>query len=268
MSDPNPRRKGIILLSTGRSGTNWLKSISDATGRMGNMGEWLGFEKLEKPWKAYTAQSYYDYIMQHTSTANGRFSMKIFPRHLRLSQASYGFDFIAKCAREHDVKFYLITRDDRLGQAISLLKAQQNAAWHSEAKASPTQTSRPLRYNFRRLCRLYFDFGQAYDFWRSYLSINGFEHEHYSYEQLLPDPSPFFESLAQHLEVAPPDNYESRLKIQRDALTQEWRERFQADIAREGIHPDTYSLHQPDRSLKNALRVWRGEPIKPANGGF
>ncbi len=78
---PPSRRKGVLILSVGRSGTNWLKSISDATGRMGHTGEWLGFEKLEKPWQADSAQSYYDHIIQRASTPNARFSIKIFPRN-------------------------------------------------------------------------------------------------------------------------------------------------------------------------------------------
>jgi len=263
-SQNNPRLKGTLMLSMGRSGTNWLKSIGDATGRMGVTGEWLGFDKMSKPPRAYTAQSYYQQIMRQASTANGRFAAKIFPRHLRRAQQTYNFDFIQKCVQENDVKLYLITRDDRLGQAISRLKAMQTKAWVGKEELS----SRPVRYNFRKLCSFYFEAGRGYDFWRSYLAINGYEYEAFTYEELLPNPAPFFESAAAHLGVAPPESYESSLKIQRDSVTEVWRQRFLDDIATQGIHPDTYNLPQPDASLSNALKVFAGRRIKPSKGNL
>ena len=261
-------QKGYIVLTTGRSGSTWLNSITKPTGRMGVSSEWLGFENLEKPWKAYNAQSYYDYIMQNSSTPNGRFCIKIFPRHLRHSQACFNFDFIRKCAREHDVKFYLLTREDRLGQSISLLRARQSKAWVNKGENTPDISKHRMRYNFRRLSRIYFEIGQAYDFWRSYLGINAIQHEAFVYEDLLPDPTPFVESVAKHLCVPPPDTIETKLKIQRDDLTLEWRQRFMEDIKQKGVHPDSYNLPHPAPTLKNAFKVWRNRGVKSANGGF
>jgi len=268
MSTEEPQRqKGVIILSVGRSGTNWLKTIGDATGEMGISSEWLGFEFLKKPWQQYSAQSYYDHVMQSASTPNGRFSLKIFPRHLRHTQACFGFDFIRKCVQEHDVKFYLLTRDDRLGQAISRLKAKQSRSWSDTGGDVSDAQKRRIRYNFRLLCRHYFDIGNSYDFWRSYLAINPYSFEAFSYEALLPNPAPFFESTAKHLGVPPPESFASPLKIQRDALTENWRQRFEDDIKTQGIHPDTYNLPQPDATIANALKILSHKPIKPSHGG-
>lgn len=263
---PPSRRKGVLILSVGRSGTNWLKSISDATGRMGHTGEWLGFEKLAKPWKSYTAQSYYDYIIQQASTPNTRFSVKIFPRHLRHAHSCYGFDFIRKCVNEHDIKLYLVTRTDRVAQAISLLKAQQSGAWHSEHQAAKSG-GRPLRYNYAQLCKNYFTISQAYGFWQTYLAAQNLPYEAFTYEDLLPDPAPFFNSTAAHLEVPAPEQLESPLQIQRDAHSADWRQRFEADMAAHGLPLSTYDLPQPAPTLTNAIKLLRGAPIKPQNGG-
>jgi len=154
-SQNNPRLKGTLMFSMPRSGTNWLNSIGDATGRMGATDEWLGFKKLDKPPRAYTAQSYYQQIMRQASTANGRFAVKIFPRHLRQARQTYNFDFIQKCVQENDVKLYLITRDDRLAQTISRLKAMQTKAWVGKEELS----SAVIRNKFRKLCNLYFEAG-------------------------------------------------------------------------------------------------------------
>lgn len=260
-------RKGFITLSLERSGTNWLKYICVATGEMGAAAESMGIEHLEKPLRTYSAQSYFDFVMQHASTPNGRFSMKLFPRHLRYAQAKFGFDFIRKCAQENDVKFYLITREDRLGQAISAVKARQSQNWIDKGEKLLDVQHRKMRYNFRKLCHYYFFIGQEFDFWRSYLNINSYEFEAFSYESLLPNPAPFFESAAKHLSVSPPKNYESTLNIQRNAQTEEWRQRFLQDIETHGVHPDTYNLRQPEPSFSNALKVLAQRPIKPARGG-
>ncbi|HIP22986.1 MAG TPA: hypothetical protein EYG79_05245 [Rhodobacteraceae bacterium] len=232
---------------------------------MGITNEWLGFEKLEKPLRTYNAQSYYEQVMQHASTPNGRFSMKIFPRHLRYSQSTFGFDFIRRCAQAHDVKFFLVTREDRFGQAISALKAQQSRTWIDRGSL-PDDRRRRIRYNFRRLCGFYFEIDAGYNFWRSYLGINSINHEAFVYEDLLPNPAPFFESAAKHLGVAPPESYESPMVIQRNAETEEWRQRFQDDIATHGIHPDTYNLQQPTASFSNALKLLARKPIKSSYG--
>ncbi|MBL1434665.1 MAG: hypothetical protein COB08_000490 [Rhodobacteraceae bacterium] len=266
MTTSKSRRKGYIVLSMGRSGTTWLKSINNATGRMGITDEWLGFETLGKPLRTYNAQSYYEQVMQRASTPNGRFSMKIFPRHLRLAQAQFGFDFIKKCAQENDVKFFLVTREDRFGQAISALKAQQSRSWVDDGGTMLDHRRRKIRYNFRKLCELYFEIGSGYNFWRSYLGINSLDYESFVYETLLPNPAPFFESAAKHLGVAQPESYESPMVIQRNAETEEWRQRFQEDIATQGVHPDTYNVQQPDANLLNALKVLAQKPIKPATG--
>ncbi len=267
MTSPAPqRRKGYIMLSMGRSGTNWLKSISNATGRMGITQEWLAFDKLEKPLRAYNAQSYYEQFMHQASTPNGHFSIKMFPRHLRQAQARFGIDFIKKCAQENDVKLFLVTREDRFGQAISALKAHQSRTWVADKGNMQDDLRRKIRYNFRKLCGFYFEIEAGYNFWRSYLGINSIDHEAFVYEALLPNPAPFFESAAKHLGVAPPESYESPMVIQRNAETEEWRQRFQDDIATQGIHPDTYNLQQPTASFSNALKVLAQKPIKSSNG--
>lgn len=249
------------MLSMGRSGTNWLNSISNATGEMGVGGEWLGFEKLEKPARSYSDQGYFDHVMQKASTENGRFTIKIFPRHLRRCQARFGFDFIQKCAAEHDVKLVLIQRKDRVRQAISALKATQNRSWTDKGLPPTAEQSSRLHYNFRALCRLYFSIGQEFEFWRSYLGIYGYDYESYYYEDLIKDPSPYFESLAKHLSVAPVQTFQSPLNIQRNQQTEVWAERFEQDIKTHGLHPDAYALAQPEANVSNAVRVLTGRPI-------
>ena len=267
-SSIHQRNKGVIILSQGRSGTNWLKSISNATGQMGKTEEWLSFNKLSKPIKSYSTQSFYDHALQNASTENGRFSLKIFPRDMHLTRESFGLDFVRKCMQEQDVKLYLLTREDRVLQAISRLKSDQTNIWHAQEGQAQKEPQRQLRYNFRKLCLYYFEIGRQFEFWRSYLAINQFEHETFTYESLLPNPAPFFESTAKHLDVPPPTRYESAFKIQRDAITEDWCQRFSEDIKAHGVHPGTYHLRQPNATLSNALKLLTGRPFKAPGGWY
>ena len=237
----NQRQKGVIILSLGSSGINWLKPISDATCQMGVFGEWLGFNTLERPIQTLNAQSYYRQVLKHASTPNGRFSINVFPHHLRHAHTYFGFDFIRLCKRECDVKLYLVTREDRLGQAISALLSQQGRAALNSGDLVPSGQHQKIHYSFESLCRLYFEIGQETDFWRSYLKINQYDFEAISYESLVHNPAPFLEGIAAHLGVEPPVRPESPLSTQMDDLTEEWRRRFAVDIITQGIHPDTYN---------------------------
>ena len=260
--------KGILLLSMARSGTNWLNSISNKTGEMGKNGEWLGFEKLKKGRKKYTGDTYYDQIMQNATTPNERFAVKIFPRHLRQSFDFYNVDFIQKCATEHDVKFILLSRSDRVAQAISLVRARQTGYWTAGAKKNAEQKKPTAGYCFKSICQAYFHIGRGYDFWRSYLDINSYPYEEFIYESLTKDPSPYFQSVADHLGVPAPTDFQTKLKVQRDTTTQEWRERFMEDFSSQHIHPDTYQPLQPERGFSNAMRVLRGKPISMSYFGY
>ncbi len=254
--------KGIVVLTMGRSGSTWLGRISNNTGVMGNNEEWLGFEHLEHPLFRYSANRYYDEIMRHARSNNQRFSIKIFPRHLRQSQDRFGFDFIRKCMAAHEVKIVLLHRQDRLGQAVSLVRARQTGKWNSGSNTGKARRNIRAEYDFRSLCQAYFHIGRGYDFWRSYLGVHGLAAQKFTYEALMQDPSSYFEAMATHLQVPPPETYETGITIQRDATSAAWRARFSEDFARDGLHPDALRPPQPDPGIGNAVRLllgWRAK---------
>lgn len=222
--------KGYIVLTEVRSGSNWLTSLANSTGTMGNSGEWLGYERLPKPYYRYKANELYDYIMRKSRTENDRFAIKMFPRHIQSLQRDFGFDFVLKCLKEHDVKIVVLVRRDRLGQAISSVRARQTGQWRSTIN-----TGKSAVYDYHSICERYFHLGASTTFWQDYLKINQIPHETVYYEDLLPDPAPFLNSLVKFLDVPQPDNWETKLAIQRDKTTDDWRARFDAEFAQKGI---------------------------------
>ena len=255
-------KKGYLVLTMGRSGSNWLGSIANQTGNFGDLQEWLGFEHLENPPQNYTAEQIYARIMQNASTDNGHFAIKIFPRHLQQVRDQFGFDFIRKCHTENDVKYLLLRREDRLAQAVSFIRANQTGKWLSTSEIDEARAKRRQRYDFNSLCIAYFHLGRGYDFWRSYLSVNQLPFEEYAYESLLGNPAPWFKTIATHLNEPAPKSYQSTLDIQRDALTAEWIERFKQDIITHGLPDITFRPIKPAANLLNAWKVFRGRGVK------
>ncbi|MCT8999052.1 Stf0 family sulfotransferase [Chelativorans intermedius] len=249
-------RKGYIVLSEARSGTNWLGSLADKTGRMGRLGEALN-PTLFRQRPPEDGQRFVTWAVDNTSTPNGCFAIKIFPSHLDWFQARYGFDFIAECQRRHAVKTVLLKRRDRLAQAISLYRASETARWRSVE----TGRKQEAEYSFEGICRAYFQIDRSNAFWKSYLEVRGISHSVFFYEDLLGDPSPYLEAVAAHLQVAPPEDHQSPLAVQRDARTAAWAERFR----REAHSRDVLNAGSPPRpvarTLPNLWRFLRKRPI-------
>ena len=254
--------KGLIILSMPRSGSSWLASLTNASGPMGTADEWLDFGHLTPPKGPKGRPLMNAKILQSASTENGNFAVKIFPRQLLQVVDEYEYDFIRRAIREHKTMLVLLERQDRKAQAISLVRAMQTGQW----KANQPATQEP-KYNFGALAQAYFHISRGYEFWRSYLALQGFKHQIYTYENLLPDPMPYLNCVATHFgEKAPAPK--SAVQIQRGVHSAEWRARFEDDLARYGIPASAYRQSQPEKGLENALKVLRGEPAKISRFGY
>lgn len=260
MPDTSSKTKGTLILSTARSGSSWLGSLANATGKMGVSLEWLGIQQQPLPPTDLDADGFFNYVVQSASSPNGRFSVKIFPRHLRESTHAYGFDFIKRCVDTYDTRLVLLIRKNRLEQAISLVRARQSHQWKLFSDSSKNSKPSALVYDFDALCLASFHIGRAYEFWQTYLTLTGLPHDVYYYETLCKNPTPWLASMAEHLGVQKPKTNPSELLIQRDDITLEWQERFAQDIASRGIPESVYQPAAPDRSLSNAIRVFKGLP--------
>jgi len=257
-----PRRKGLIVLSMPRSGSSWLASLTNATGTMGKADEWLDFAQRTKPKGPEGRPQFNKKTLQAASTENGNFAVKIFPRQLLQVIDEYEFDFIRRAMREHETKLILLKREDRKAQAISLVRAMQTGQWRADQLARQTE-----KYNFGAVAQAYFHINRGYDFWQSYLALQGFSYLHFTYEKLADGPSPYLQAVSRHFGEPLPDK-RSKLKIQSDALSWEWRARFEADLKTYGIPANAYQQKQPEKGLENALKVLRGQPATISRFGY
>ncbi len=262
MTAPHPRRKGLIILSMPRSGSSWLASLTNATGQMGVVDEWLDFTHLTPPKGPKGRPVLNEKILRAARTDNGNFAVKIFPRQLLQVIDEYEFDFIRRAMREHETKLVLLERTDRKAQAVSLVRAMQTGQWRGEQPASKAP-----KYNFGALAQAYFHICRGYDFWRSYLTLQGFPYQHFTYEDMLSNPAPYLKLVSSHFGEPVPVG-ESTQEIQRDPLSSEWLETFEDDLKTYGVPASAYQQSQPEKGFANALKVLQGKPAKIGRFGY
>ena len=169
--------KALIILSEGRSGTNFLARRLNGIGAMGNLEEWLS---LRPPAKGGPTRSVRTGLPKHLkagSADNGTFGLKVFPRHNLSFQQPYGVAFLQRLAGDYDVRYLFVERKDRIQQAISFSRALQTDKWGSSMKSKRSEG-----YDFNLNNRLYFDIEESYGFWRSYISAPGINTHHCYYE--------------------------------------------------------------------------------------
>lgn len=245
--------KGVAILTEARSGSNWLGSLANGTGVLGQSDELLDPALLGS--SPRDMEGLVSDVVAKGSTPNGRFAVKIFPRHLMWVQDRYDADFIATMRGRSDLGLVLVKRRDRLGQAISLVRSMQTGKWTSASTASSIET-----YSFKNVGIACLKIERAYAFWEAYLHLHDLEHEILCYEDLVDDPSPYVAALARHLDVPVPAVPDSTFRIQRDAVTEEWRARYKEDLHRLGF------LRQirtggPTRNLRNLVDFFRKKPM-------
>lgn len=250
---------GCIILSTPRSGTNWLAELINSTRRMGNCTEWLHPKRLGRDLKNTTIEKLTSDLLECSATDNGRFSLKIFPFQLYKAYRMVGADLIRHLRQDHSVSLVVLRRRDRLRQAVSLTRSNMTGAWSSAA-----ETELQPRYDFDRICSAYFTLERNNSFWPGYLDLQGFDYRTYFYEDMLESPQPCIDWIAAQLGVEPPSDMEKgKLSIQRDNITEEWAERFREDLSKNDVLGHAEGRSTASRSPSNVLRLLTKTPLKP-----
>jgi LPS sulfotransferase NodH len=247
--------KGVAVLTEGRSGSNWLASLTNATGVMGRSAEWLNSSYLGFDPRDY--ETLEQTVVQKGTTENGRFSIKVFPRHLLWSKAKFGKDLLFEMRKRYDLSFVILERRDRLRQAISFYRARMSGVWTSRHKGEQAS----LAYDFAEISRAYFQIEQSYAFWRAYLSLPELGSLQFVYEELQDDPNPYVQAVAALLDVEAPEvRPVSSLRIQRDGVTEEWTARFREDAAKRGAIEVLADAPVP-RTFGNLVRFAQKRPL-------
>ena len=251
--------RGVIILTEGRSGSNWLGSLTNSTGKLGKSSEWIDEATSGIDPRKVSSEEFVAGILKLASTENGFFSIKLFPRHMHQFQEHYGKDFIKHICDSHDVLLVSLTRQDRIGQAISFSKALQTGAWKST-----TGSKREPVYDFDQISRCFFMVGRSYDFWQSYASITQRTVLNFVYEDLLEDPISWVDEIASFAGITySKDSVKSGTQIQRNSQSEAWRNQFEKEAIAGEFIANTTPSRVPSRNIENIIRFLRGRHTKP-----
>lgn len=246
--------KGLLILSEARCGSTWLASLTNSTGRLGNADEWLKDELLQ-PQSSMTGEEHYQAIIGKSATDNGAFAVKIFPHHLRDVYEGRGYDFIRRCMLDHEVVVVLLERMDRLGAAISATRASQTGQWSSKAPGMGTGETQP-RYDSERIRENMLYIGEGLSFWRNYLTLRSIPYLPLFYEHAMSEWHGYVMDVSGRMgiavdrEQASNDTYE----IQRDALSEQWRRKFQEESESRPLEGLYAYGHVYPRTVSNLVR--------------
>jgi trehalose 2-sulfotransferase len=258
MTENLERRRGTLILTEGRSGSNWLGSLTKATGVLGNSEEWFARWAWPKDLKKAPCHTYIDAMIAKASTPNGYFCANIFPAHPHYFNVIYGQDLVQFLIDRFECNILLLDRRDRMRQAVSYARGIQTEQWKSSGAAK-----REAAYNAMMIARCFFLVNQSYEFWRAYTAIRGIKVTHFTYEDLVGAPYPFVQSIAEHANETVDIIPESPLKIQRDELTEVWLERFQKELPSLNITEASTPQRQPRPDPANLVRMLTGKRLKP-----
>jgi len=223
----DPAKRGYAICTSGRSGSNLLCQYLSSAGVLGNPLEYFngsGRRRLGYPAYPDDPSQQIGWILTEGATPNGIYGLKIFPAHLEHVEKS-----IAWTEMLPDLKFVLLKRRDILGQALSAVRAMQTDQWRSSMPAQG-----PAVYDGAQIYERLQNAVRDYARWDIFLARKAVVPTIIVYEDLLADPQSAVDQVADLFGLRGQARVASErvdLKIQRDAITEEWRTRFHADMA-------------------------------------
>lgn len=218
-----PLRRGYAICGEPRSGTTWLGAILASTGVMG-----APFEFFRTARASAQAESEPEVVLQalveRASTANGVYGFKIFANHFDLAERTRWAE------RLPNLVFLHIEREDLLGQALSLARAEQTPGFRREDRPPPG----PPVYDRRRIAAALRRIAHNQARWKVWFARNGIAPLRITYEGALTDPQGTVRAVGAHIGLAEEpiaDAAQVTFGIERNDETERWRQRFLEESA-------------------------------------
>lgn len=221
-----------VVMTYARCGATWLAQLLGSAGCLGRPEDWYngkGYRDrgiagypLDRPGQLAK-------VLGEGRSANGVAGLKLSVN--RVDELA-GFDWAGPLA---PLAFVHLTRADRLARALSEVRAEQTGQWRSTtaSRGEPRYDAAAIRAALGRQAR---DEARV----RLYFAVNRIVPLELTYEELDADPGEAVCRIAAFLGVAltaPPDHGQVTLAMQRDALNDDWRDRFLAEAAAPNAMP-------------------------------
>jgi LPS sulfotransferase NodH len=210
-----------------RSGSNFLVQCLTETGVLGQPGEYLhrneptALPSIAARFQTPTLDAAMAEIMARTRSPNGVFGIKV---HIGML-----LPLLIEGTFAHTLahgKFIYTTRDDLLAQAISFVRAQMTGVWLSKNEADGE-----AKFDFDRIRTTITDLSTMMTQWETFFAFHGIQPLRITYEAINRNVDDVVAAIADYLGVSlkAPTNFRARREtVQRDGISQAWRQKFLA----------------------------------------
>ena len=245
---------GYIICGTPRTGSTLLCNLLAATQWAGSPDSYYGKKFMAdwaREWNLPDAatmreeefdRAYLAAAIKAGKGGTGMFGLRLMRENLEdlmaiLSRIFPGLESdAARLERAFGRPLYVhLTRQDKLAQAISYIKAQQTGLWHIAPDGTEIERLAPPqepRYDFEwirdEVARL-----EAFDAaWNTWFAAQRITPLRVVYEQLEADPAATLQRVCETLGMPAPQAHEVRPGVARlsDAISEEWVRRFRQDV--------------------------------------
>lgn len=216
---PGPPTRSIMLATDERTGSEFLCQVLGATNQLGRPSEYLNTYWMRRFIPDYPEDigTQLDIAHRVGTTPNGCFAMKL--HAVQLDRLLTGGRVEGAFPNPIFVRLY---RRDLLGQAISLYRARYGSQYHAHLPPE-----RPVAFDAAAIRQMMVELTRSNARWALYFARNGITPLAIAYETLAADVEPVVRAIADLAGVeARPIPVTKPLRIQNDALSAEWRQRF------------------------------------------
>jgi trehalose 2-sulfotransferase len=228
---PVPANRGYMICGSARSGSTYFCRLLASTGLLGHPREYFNLRARRQQDPDYPAdpREQLGLVFSAGATKNGIYGLKVFPNHIQLLEPK--IDLFRDLP---NLALVQLVRRDLLGQAISLARARQ--VWKRNGAA--LQPEQPV-YDQQQITECIGHIIGDGRLWSDILARRGLQPLTVTYEEISADPQPVVDRVAALLGLplpVPIGPGAVTSKVQRDAISAEWRQRFLAETGEEFGH--------------------------------
>jgi LPS sulfotransferase NodH len=227
---PHPSRLRCVLLGfVNRSGSNYLADLLRSTGKFVGLDESLNDYSFRELAPAYGTKSFAEYLKrlhwEQASRPGQIWGMKVGWMQLTMLLRTRAIPNLL------DPSLVLIRRRDVIAQAISYFIATKTQQWTTSDEAVVDRNK--VVYDGQDILDIIQHIMQDYSMFDQIVTCTGLPYGEIFYEDLLDSPEKIICNIARtlcgHAFAVAPDTV--RVKIQRDVVDQQFKERFLDDLS-------------------------------------
>lgn len=235
-----------------------LCSLLSRTGIAGRPAEYFGqtlWEEMmnNRVLKAGDTRDFMDAVIEASTTPNGIFGTKLPANHagmfLRRASEDAGRPFASlREALETtfpNLKYLLLTRDNKVAQAVSLYRAVMSGQWRREENGASGDQPTAVPYDPFAIQRCYQDIVASDAYWNAFFTAHGLSPFTLTYEELASDYEVATRKLLKylglpwHIEIGGPKTFKIADE-QSAAWEKEFRKNGRLPAPEPGLRPETF----------------------------